>query len=143
MQSRIRWTAGVGQSYFYLYFYLYVPLHWWVMQVAYILSLRRTVARRRNRGPFWNHARYRRPIVFSTLAYPIPFCPFLTDSIPPFALFLSIRHSSGARNIRDHWRSFPECRYSSSNMILLKKYEAPARTPPTTSSSSETSSLPL
>lgn len=71
------------------------------MQVAYILSLRRMAERARNRGPFWNHARYRRPIVFSTLAYPIPFCPVLTD---PTAS-VSIRHSSSACNIRGQWRS--------------------------------------
>lgn len=66
------------------------------MQVAYILSLKRMVeiGAHRNRGPFWNHARYRRPIVFSTLhAYPIPFCPVLTD---PMALpFSSGIHRAG------------------------------------------------
>lgn len=83
IQSRAGRIAGVSQSYFYLRdaFLRWLPLG--NAGRVYTIIEADGRDRGRNRGPFWNHARYRRPIVFSTLAYPIPFCPVLTD---PMAL---------------------------------------------------------
>lgn len=87
------------------------------MQVAYIPSLGRMAEWARNRGLLWNHTRYRRPIVFSTHAYPIPFCPILTDPVAP----VSIQHSSSTCNIRGQCSLSPMCRYLSSNTWFLLK----------------------
>lgn len=69
---------------------LFSPCRGETMQAAYICTIREAGWRVGGEieGPFRNHTRYRRPIVFPVFAHPIPSCPILARA----ALLLSNIH---------------------------------------------------